>query len=157
MSRLEKVLEYTRRVKNYHEQYDYVVFTDGSADNYIKSGIQYSYIIYQKGEVFAKNSIFNEDLPKRERTNNTSECLGVVEACKFLIENRLNESKVIFLSDSTFIIDYLMDLDWDRLNPELGYYNSSLELRSLLKEFKKIKKSWIPRELNQEADKLSKL
>lgn len=155
--RTEKYLEsYEQKIQFAHKNFDYVVFTDGSCDNVSKEYVRYGYVIYKDGKPF--DSLAEEDfnIPLKERTSNTAECIAVMKAANSLLKKRLENKKIMFFSDSEFTLNYLMNTGWSNGDPNKGYFNSWSQLRKILPKFTNVKKAWIPREKNQEADNLTR-
>lgn len=148
--------KYQNKIDEAHKSYDFVVFTDGSADNISKEYVKYGCLIYAKGDLIETQCVENTSLHINERTSNTAECLAVLKACEFLYKEGLSDHTIMFFSDSEFTLNYLMDENWNKGNPTKGYYNSWIKLKELLSKFKNYNKSWIPRELNDDADKLTR-
>ncbi len=87
-------------------------------------------------------------------TNNIAEYSSLIESLKFVL--KLNVKKVIIYGDSKLVINQLFGT-WNVKNDHIyKLWNEAKTLiEHLIKKGVKVEGSWIPRELNKEADRLS--
>lgn len=88
-------------------------------------------------------------------TNNMAEYHGLLLAMKHLIDNDLHREKILFLGDSLMVIRQMRGeygISYDK-----PYSKKAREAQALIKQFPYVSFQHVRRELNQEADDLSKL
>lgn len=97
---------------------------------------------------------------EKETSNNVAEYSGFLSILEFLKEQELQKDKIQIYGDSNLVICQMFG-DVKRHGKlwkmKKGFYIPiAMKAKILLKEFSDIKGSWIPREQNGVADKLSK-
>ena len=128
-------------------------FIDGLCEPYNPNGVGcWGIVIYKDGkkQYEEKGSIGMG----KGVSNNVAEYTALCRALKALITLGWNEKEVVIKSDSQLVV-MLMSGQW-RVKGGL-YLPRFLEAKELVKEFKNIRFVWIPREENEEADRLSRL
>jgi ribonuclease HI len=131
-----------------------MVFTDGSGDNSNKDNpIKFGFEILENGKV-----IHSESAICSEKNNSSvkSEILAINAALSFLISEGATEEEIHFFTDNTFMVQYCFNKNWRSRSVNKPYYKSQLEMNDLLQNFSNIKYHWIPRELNERADALTR-
>lgn len=149
----EYLNKYREIISKKHSEKGLVIFTDGSADNSKQTqAIKYGYLIYEGGCLLNSGSYVCND---NFNTSIKSEILAINLALSALIIDEVNEPITIF-SDNTWVVEYIVnDKNWVSKSPEKAYYSAYQEYRSLSETFD-IKGYWIPRELNAQADLLTR-
>ena len=88
-----------------------------------------------------------------QTSNNVAEYLGIIEAFNFILNNNLQDEKIICCRDSKLVINQTRG-EW---NCNSGIYSEYYyKAKEIKKNFKNISFEWIPREKNSFADNLSK-
>lgn len=127
------------------------VYFDGACILREKGGWGYciykddNYIMQDYGSIVDKNA-----------TSNQAEHKALCEALKKLKEMNLKDEKIIIFGDSKLVISQIFR-NWKIRDFSLPYVEFCLKNKELIKEFSNIKGKLIPRKLNEEADRLSKL
>lgn len=120
-----------------------ITFDGGAQPN--PGPASYAYVIKESNKIIYKGfEKFGED------TNNVAEYKGLIEALKKCLE--LNLDNIEIKGDSKLVVMQSQGL-WKVKAENLKKYN--LEAKELIKKFKSIKISWVPREQNSEADELT--
>jgi ribonuclease HI len=128
-----------------------IVYIDGLISINPGGIATYSFIIYKNGnKIFEKYDVIEKEL---SMSNNYAEYYALYSSLKFLLENNMNNEEIIIKSDSQLLVNQMKGL-WKAHKG--SYYSLYLKTKELLKEFSNIKFIWIPREENEEADRLSK-
>lgn len=106
--------------------------------------------------------IYDGDVKVAEETalggagwSDVAEYVAVRLGLQMLIALGFIELSIIWFNDSQFVMKQMAGLY--KIRDKKGYSLLARECQQLLKQFKNIKFHWISRELNKEADKLSKL
>lgn len=116
----------------------------------------YGYIIYEESPDGTKNRIASSSGLACEpffecSTNNYAEYTALVEALSYL--SKIYKGSVLVRGDSQLVI-YQMNGIYAVRSPRVyPLYKKAMELRS---SFSSVEFQWIPREMNKEADELSK-
>ncbi len=129
-----------------------IVNIDGACEPINPGGVaSYGFLIQKNGEILHKGKgVIGEG---KGMTNNVAEYTAAIEAIKWIKEN-LEPEEIKLLSDSQLLIRQLKGeyaVKSNRIKPlyrEIGKLLEKLESEVSFK--------WIPRDENQEADKLSK-
>jgi ribonuclease HI len=108
----------------------------------------YGFVVYQDRKKVAEG----EGLAGYDVTNNFAEYTALVMALRKL--KALGASEVVVKSDSKLLVGQMSE-GWKVKGG--GYIEKLREARELVKEFRSVKFIWIPRELNEEADLLSRI
>ena len=148
--------EYRKVVDYYHSKEGLVIFSDGSADNsFQEEPIKFGFLIYERGKLLHSDSQICYD---KFNTSIKSEIMGINLALHFLISEGCTNVPITVFSDNQWLIDWCINKTaWYSTSTDKAYYESFVILRSYMKEFHRgIKGIWIPREINQEADKLTR-
>lgn len=127
-------------------------YIDGLTQPYNPGGIAtYGFIIYENGiKIFEEAKVIGKG---PWTSNNLAEYSALINVLKFLSKKNKQEEEIIIKSDSKLLINQ-MNGKW-KCHGGL-YAEKYYEAKKILNKFKNIKFVWIPRELNKEADKLSK-
>jgi ribonuclease HI len=110
----------------------------------------YGLVIYRDGK-----RIKDECAIVGERvTNNFAEYEGLVHALRYLLLHRYGAEKIIIRSDSRLLVNQMKG-EWKVRKGR--YLEKYQEAASLAESFEALEFEWIPREKNEEADRLSRI
>lgn len=111
-------------------------------------------IFNEEQKIWECSQIFYPQKGKeKETSNNVAEYSGFLAILEYLLKNNLEKEKIQIYGDSNLVIQQMFGT-WKMRQ---GFYIPiALKAQKLLKKFKNIKGSWIPREQNGLADELSK-
>jgi ribonuclease HI len=125
------------------------VYIDGLAMPSNPGTGTYGFVVYDGPKKLAEGM----GLAGRGVTSNFAEYTALAEALKRLKVLRI-EGDVLVRSDSKLLVGHMAQ-SW---KVKGGMYVEKLkEVRELMKEFGSIRFEWIPREMNQEADLLTRI
>jgi ribonuclease HI len=110
----------------------------------------YGYLIYREGEIIHRG--FGAVGEGKGMTNNVAEYEGLKAAAMWLDDNGIGE-KILIKGDSQLVIKQMKG-DWQVNSATSKKY--APEIKQLLKG-KDVTFQWVPREENEEADKLSRV
>lgn len=129
-----------------------IVLIDGLVEPINPGGIAtYAFIIYNNNlKIFEKYGVIGIG---PSMSNNLAEYYALYEALSFLMENKLNNERILVKSDSQLLINQMKGI-W-RARGGL-YYSIYMKVLKLLIHFPRIEFIWIPRKDNFEADLLSR-
>ena len=85
-------------------------------------------------------------------TNNVAEYTGIIKALRWLLENNLTNQKITIRGDSQLVIYQLRRNRKAKDQTIVPLYQKAKSLKS---KFKDVTIGWIPRQINQEADRLT--
>ena len=126
-----------------------VVYVDGLSQPRNPGTGTYGYVIYEGQKKLAEGA----GLAGYEVTSNFAEYAALAEALKRLKEMKV-EGDVLVKSDSKLLVGQ-MSQGWEAKG---GAYLSKLkEAKDLLREIGSVSFEWIPREMNAEADLLTRM
>lgn len=129
----------------------YTVYADGLCEPVNPMGVAcFGYVIYLNGLKLAQGY---GKIDHPSPSNNVAEYRAVIEALAWLIHNDKYDKPLTICSDSQLLIYQLN-----------GYYQVKAprliplfkEVCHLIKQFPKVKFKWVSREMNKEADALSR-
>lgn len=96
---------------------------------------------------------FSEKGKEKCTSNNVAEYSGFIAILEYLKASGLQNESITIYGDSMLVIEQMRD-NW---KIRKGHYKPlALKARDLVKQFKKLKLQWIPRDKNEIADELSK-
>lgn len=93
--------------------------------------------------------------PHENNTNNVAEYGSLYFLLKYFIDSKLTDKKIIVYGDSKLVISQ-MSGKWKIKESEAKYLAGAKLCREMVKQFSDIKFEWIPRDKNDECDRLSK-
>jgi ribonuclease HI len=127
-----------------------VVHVDGLCEPVNPNGVAcYGYVIYRDGEKLEEGcGVVEHPSP----SNNVAEYTACIKALERLIELGLTED-VLVRSDSQLLIYQLKGIYAVKAPCITSLYEKAT---ALIKQFKRIRFEWVPREENEEADELSR-
>jgi ribonuclease HI len=106
---------------------------------------------YQKEQI----TVYNEyGLAVYDSTNNVAEYTGITKALEWLIANNFTNENVIVRGDSLLVVSQIKRKFKVKAPNIIPLYHKAM---SLIYKFKHIEIEWIPRDQNNEADRLSYL
>jgi ribonuclease HI len=128
------------------------VYIDGLTQPYNPGGVAtYGFIIYENNiKIFEESKVIGKG---PWASNNLAEYSALINALNFLLKENKQNEEIIIKSDSKLLVNQ-MNGKW-KCHGGL-YVKKYYEAKEILKNFKNIKFVWIPRELNKEADELSR-
>ena len=131
-----------------------IAFIDGACESVNPGGTASYGVMVKSNEV----TVFTDSAAVGSgsgMSNNVAEYSGLIAFLEWYIQHADN-SKAIVYSDSSLLINQMTDYWRARRGLYLPYYKRAWEIihRNSLKD--RIEYRWVPREQNQEADKLSK-
>jgi ribonuclease HI len=135
---------------------DYVLHFDGSISKNPNGIAAYGYVVRKNGEIWADGS---ESLGSGPYSNNYAELYGAYKGLEIISQHVEPGDRIFVRGDSQLAIN-LLHRRFRARQDKLYYPAYKLadtlirKLRNELKCF--VSFEWLPRELNQEADKLSK-
>jgi len=89
-----------------------------------------------------------------ESTNNVAEYTALVKALEWLVANNFISEKILIKSDSQLVVNQMNGTFKIKAKKIIPLYKQVLLLKS---NFPKILIIWVPREQNQEADRLTNI
>jgi len=128
------------------------VYFDGACWPFNPGGQgSYAYVIYNENDKLTSHSA-NIGQGKG-MTNNVAEYFGIYRALEYLFNNQFTNESIIVKGDSKLVIQQMKG-DW---KIKKGQYKViAIQTQILVRAFKDISFFWIPREENEECDKLTK-
>lgn len=130
----------------------YKVYFDGACEPVNPGGTGgIGVLVYRSGElIYSAGRIIGRG---PEISSNVAEYAALIEGLKFLILNDAQSRPVLVCGDSKLVIEQMAGR-W-KIRGGL-YLDRAMSCKALVSQFKDISFKWIPRELNREADRLSK-
>ncbi len=123
------------------------VYTDGMAEPNPGVGT-FGFVVYRERERLKEESaVVGENV-----TNNYAEYEGLIHALRYLA--RYRGQKIVIRSDSKLLVNQMKG-DWKVKKGQ--YLEKYHEAARLAQRFKSLEFEWIPRERNEEADRLSRI
>ncbi len=123
------------------------VYTDGMAEPNPGLGT-YAFVVYRERKKLKEEcAVVGEKI-----TNNYAEYEGLVHSLSYLEPYR--EEKIVIRSDSELLVNQMKG-DWKAKKGE--YLERYHEAVRLAEGFRSLEFEWIPREKNEEADRLSRI
>ena len=131
------------------------VYFDGLCQPVNPKGIAtYGFVVYRGGErIYRGLGVVGCGALGDDVSNNVAEYTALIKALEWLLENGYSGEEVVVKSDSQLAIYQMLGLYAVRSPRIIPLYERAVELA---KKFRKISFRWVPRELNEEADSLSK-
>lgn len=134
----------------------YTLYFDGACWPNPGPNAQYGYTLHKGGELLASVSSIVTEVG--EKSNNTAEYAGLCAGLEDFLNRGVKECVYLqVFGDSQLVINQ-MNKNW-KIREGL-YYKKALQavqLRNKLNKSYKLSFDWIPRERNEEADRLSKV
>ena len=128
------------------------IFFDGLCEPNPGGITTYGFLIHPDGEEPYEGGGKAADSGTPEATNNVAEYMGLIKALEHARSLGLERSPVEVFGDSKLVINQVKG-EWRVRDKKLAPLY--LEARSLADAFEKITFTWVPREENKEADRLS--
>lgn len=132
------------------------VYFDGLCEPKNPGGVAtYGILIQQSGETVHEESGLAEAKPySDEASNNVAEYSAIIHALKWLENNGHAESQIILRGDSRLIISQLNGVYKVKSLRIIEFHHRA---KKLLQKFNNLRIEWVNRELNQDADRLSRI
>jgi len=132
-----------------------VVHFDGLCEPVNPGGVAaYGFVVYRDGaRVHAGRGVVGAGYLGDDVTNNVAEYTALVKALEWLVENGFAGEELVVRGDSQLVIRQLRG-EYAVRSPRVAPLYS--RVRELLRYFRSVKLEWVPRELNAEADSLSR-
>jgi ribonuclease HI len=123
------------------------MFTDGLAEPRNPGIGTYAYVIYRNGELLAQASGFVGE----RVSNNEAEYEALIRGLKAILP--YSAEQVAVMSDSQLLVNQMKG----KWKVKKGAYRERhLEAKKLAGSFKSLEFMWVPREMNEKADALTK-
>lgn len=131
------------------------IYFDGASKPVNPSGIAtYGFIVYENSKkVYEEYGLVGAGCLGHDVTNNVAEYTALIRALEWLVEYKESYKRVVIKGDSKLVIMQLRNLYSVRARRIIPLFN---RVQELIKGFEEVSFTWIPRELNKEADALSK-
>ena len=132
------------------------IFIDGLAEPTNPGIATYGYVVYRDGVELGRGHGFDGD----PASNNHAEYAGLVAALRAVEAEP--DREIVVKSDSRMLVNQMTGA-WKvskkafRNEEEGSYVEKYLEAKEAAKRFPRLVFQWIPRELNSEADELSRV
>ncbi|MEM3040857.1 MAG: ribonuclease HI family protein [Nitrososphaerota archaeon] len=128
------------------------VYCDGLCQPMNPAGVAtYGFVVYFGGElIYQESGIVGEG---KGMSNNVAEYSALCAALRWLRGRQLHQHEIVVFSDSRLMVNQMSGL-W-RSNGGL-YLRWQQEAKRFAQEFPRLRFEWIPRERNEQADRLSK-
>jgi len=132
------------------------IFTDGLAEPSNPGIGTYGFVVYRDGRELKRGHGFDGD----PVSNNHAEYAGLIEALKS-VEGHADQ-EIVVKSDSKMLVNQMAGA-WKVSKKALNstaegtYVDKYLEAKEMARKFPILTFEWIPRELNSEADELSRV
>lgn len=136
--------------------FDIVAYFDGACEPNPNGHIGTGSIVFcnKTGETLYSNSWYRK--PGNGNTNNVAEFAALYFCLKFLVDNDLHiDKKTVIYGDSNFVVTTISK--YGDVNDGKKYTKAAKSCKDLLLKFLiEPEIRWVPRDLNQTADNLSK-
>lgn len=134
----------------------FYVYFDGLCEPKNPGGVAtYGILIQQSGNTVHEESGLADAKPySDEASNNVAEYSAIIHALEWLGKSGHTESQIIIRGDSKLIINQLTGVYKVKSLRIIELHHTA---KKLLQKFKNLRIEWVNRELNQEADRLSRI
>ena len=130
-----------------------VVYFDGACEPTNPGGIStYGFVIYKNGRVVHQGKGLACEPFAWQSSNNVAEYTALIRALEWLVSNNMIDEDVVVRGDSQLAIYQMTgrySVNAERIIP---LYKRAVDLAG---RFRRIRFEWVPREKNEEADRLS--
>lgn len=139
-----------------HSSQPFYVYFDGLCEPKNPGGVAtFGFIIRQGSETIHEDYGLADAEPYTdEASNNVAEYSAIIRALEWLKKNGQEKSKIILRGDSKLIIN---QLNGEYKVKSLRIIELHHKAKRLLQDFENLEIEWVNRELNQEADRLSRI
>jgi ribonuclease HI len=129
------------------------VYFDGLCQPVNPGGIAcYAFVVKSDDKTIHSDYGLAAEPFSKDATNNVAEYTALVKALEWLLANALNSDKVEIKSDSQLVVRQLHGEYRVKAKRIISLYKQALLLKN---KFKEVEISWVPREENKEADRLT--
>ena len=131
------------------------VYFDGACEPRNPGGVAtYGFVIFREGKrIYRGFGVVGCGALGDDVSNNVAEYTALIKALKWLLDNGYDREEIVVKGDSQLAIRQLNGIYAVRAPRIIPLYEEAVGLAS---KFSKISFRWVPRELNEEADSLSK-
>ncbi|RLF15495.1 MAG: ribonuclease H [Thermoprotei archaeon] len=131
------------------------VYVDGCCEPVNPGGIAaYGFVVYKNGEkIYEECGIVGVGALGDDVSNNVAEYVALIKALEYLLRAGLTDRRITVMSDSQLIVRQIRGEYSVRAPRLIMLHRKATEL---LNKFIECRVEWIPREMNEEADSLSK-
>jgi ribonuclease HI len=132
-----------------------VVYFDGLCEPVNPGGVAaYGFVVYSDGRrLHAGRGVAGAGYLGGDVTNNVAEYTALIKALEWLVENGFSGEELVVRGDSQLVIRQLNG-EYAVKSPRIAPLYA--RVKELLRFFQNVKLEWVPRELNAEADALSR-
>lgn len=132
------------------------VYFDGLCEPKNPGGVAtYGIVIRQGSEsIYEESGLADAEPYSDEASNNVAEYSAIIHALEWLEKNDHLESEVVLRGDSKLIINQLTGVYKVKSLRIIELHHAA---KKLLQKFTSLRLEWVNRELNQEADRLSRI
>lgn len=132
------------------------VYFDGLCEPRNPGGVAtYGIVIQQGNETIHEESGLADAKPySQDASNNVAEYSAIIRALEYLDKNSLTGSEIVLRGDSRLIINQLTGVYKVKSLRIIDLHHTA---KKLIQKFKNLRMEWVNRELNQEADELSRI
>jgi len=131
------------------------VYVDGCCEPVNPGGIAtYGFVVYVGSKkVYEENGVIGVGALGDDVSNNVAEYIALINALKYILDSRFRNKEIIIFSDSQLVVRQIKGRYRVRAPRLVVLHQKAMEL---LSKIRNCRVEWIPREMNEEADRLSK-
>lgn len=131
------------------------VYFDGLCQPVNPGGIAcYAFVVKSNGKIIHSDYGVAGEPFSKDSTNNVAEYTALAKALEWLVASNLVSDKVVINSDSQLVVNQLEGNYKVKAKRIIPLYRQVLLLK---RKFSDIEISWVPREKNREADRLTNI
>jgi ribonuclease HI len=137
-----------------HFNRDLIVYFDGCCEPVNPYGqMGWGFYVEENGKWIHHSS--GREQAGRQNSANTAEYIALCDALSWLLDNRFSDHNILVRGDSSLVVNQ-MNRVWG-FGANGLYLPYGLECKKMFNAFSNIEIEWIPREMNEECDYLSKM
>lgn len=131
------------------------VYFDGLCQPVNPGGIAcYAFVVKSNGKIIHSDYGVAGEPFSKDSTNNVAEYTALAKALEWLVASNLVSDKVVINSDSQLVVNQLEGNYKVKAKRIIPLYRQVLLLK---RKFSDVEISWVPREKNREADRLTNI
>lgn len=131
------------------------VYFDGLCQPVNPGGIAcYAFVVKSNGKIIHSDYGMAGEPFSKDSTNNVAEYTALAKALEWLVASNLVSDKVVINSDSQLVVNQLEGNYKVKAKRIIPLYRQVLLLK---RKFSDVEISWVPREKNREADRLTNI
>jgi len=131
------------------------VYFDGLCQPVNPGGIAcYAFVVKSNGKIIHSDYGVAGEPFSKDSTNNVAEYTALAKALEWLVASNLVSDKVVINSDSQLVVNQLEGNYKVKAKRIIPVYRQVLLLK---RKFSDVEISWVPREKNREADRLTNI